>query len=66
VGSDPSSCCFSYIAQQLPRNLLTSYYKTSSFCPQPAVIFVTKKGREVCANPEEGWVQRYMSDPKLQ
>nr|XP_021150607.1 C-C motif chemokine 4-like [Columba livia] len=27
--------------------------------------FVTRKSREVCANPEEDWVQEYMSDLEL-
>lgn len=27
--------------------------------------FITKKGRQVCANPEQDWVQEYMSDLEL-
>ncbi|KFW02967.1 C-C motif chemokine 4, partial [Fulmarus glacialis] len=34
-------------------------------CSQPAVVFVTRKGREVCANPEQDWVQQYVNDLEL-
>lgn len=27
--------------------------------------FVTKKNREICANPEDKWVQGYIKDPNL-
>ncbi|XP_010133780.1 PREDICTED: C-C motif chemokine 4 homolog [Buceros rhinoceros silvestris] len=66
IGSDPpTSCCFSYIPRQLPRNFVVEYYETSSQCSQPGVVFVTKKGREVCANPDQDWVQQYVTDLEL-
>ncbi|XP_006038479.1 C-C motif chemokine 3-like [Alligator sinensis] len=55
----PTSCCFTY-TKKIPRALVASYKATSSKCSQPAVIFTTKKGREVCADPNEKWVQDYM------
>ncbi|XP_072209764.1 C-C motif chemokine 3-like [Excalfactoria chinensis] len=54
----PTTCCFSYAPRPIPRNLIASAFPTSSKCRQPGVILVTKKGREVCANPEESWVQK--------
>ncbi|XP_009485945.1 C-C motif chemokine 4 homolog isoform X2 [Pelecanus crispus] len=61
VGSDPpTSCCFTYISRQLPRSFVVDYYETNSLCSQPAV-----KGREVCANPEQDWVQQYMNELEL-
>ncbi|XP_009463086.1 PREDICTED: C-C motif chemokine 4 homolog isoform X2 [Nipponia nippon] len=61
IGSDPpTSCCFTYIARQLPRSFVVEYYETNSLCSQPAV-----KGREVCANPEQDWVQQYVNDLEL-
>ncbi|NXU89500.1 CCL4 protein, partial [Xiphorhynchus elegans] len=66
IGSDPpTSCCFSYISRQLPRSFVKDYYETNSLCSQPAVVFITKKGREVCANPEQEWVQQYVTDLEL-
>ncbi|XP_001503938.1 C-C motif chemokine 4 [Equus quagga] len=66
MGSDPpTACCFSYTLRKLPRNFVVDYYETSSLCSQPAVVFQTKKGRQVCANPSDDWVQEYMDDLEL-
>nr|XP_027779553.1 C-C motif chemokine 4 [Marmota flaviventris] len=66
MGSDPpTACCFSYALRKLPRNFVIDYFETSSLCSQPAVVFQTKKGRQVCANPSESWVQEYMDDLEL-
>ncbi|NWV08817.1 CCL4 protein, partial [Ptilonorhynchus violaceus] len=66
LGSDPpTSCCFSYISRQLPRHFVKDYYETNSQCPQSAVVFITKRDREVCADPSEDWVQQYMNELEL-
>ncbi|NXF58059.1 CCL4 protein, partial [Ciccaba nigrolineata] len=66
LGSDPpTSCCFTYTSRQLPRSFVVEYYETNSQCSQPAVVFITRKGREVCANPDEDWVKQYMSELEL-
>ncbi|NXA82070.1 CCL4 protein, partial [Thryothorus ludovicianus] len=66
LGSDPpTSCCFSYVSRQLPRSFVKDYYETNSQCSQPAVVFITRKGREVCANPKEDWVQQYVNELEL-
>ncbi|XP_010720048.1 C-C motif chemokine 3 [Meleagris gallopavo] len=56
----PTTCCFSYVQRPIPRNIIKSAYITSSKCRLPAVILVTKKGKEICANPEESWVQNHL------
>ncbi|XP_010175032.1 C-C motif chemokine 4-like [Antrostomus carolinensis] len=62
IGSDPpTSCCFTYTSRQLPRSFVVEYYETNSLCSQAAVV----KGRQVCANPEQDWVQQYMADLEL-
>ncbi|KAM8991261.1 C-C motif chemokine 4 homolog [Guaruba guarouba] len=67
IGSDPpTSCCFTYTSRQLPRSFVVEYYETSSQCPQPAVVFITKKGRQVCADPDQDWVKQYRNDLELQ
>ncbi|XP_019401990.1 PREDICTED: C-C motif chemokine 4-like [Crocodylus porosus] len=66
IGSDPpTACCFTYTARQIPRNFVKDYYYTNSMCSQPAIVFITRKGREICANIEEPWVQKYVSDLEL-
>uniref|UniRef100_A0A8C0ILZ7 C-C motif chemokine n=1 Tax=Chelonoidis abingdonii TaxID=106734 RepID=A0A8C0ILZ7_CHEAB len=57
----PISCCFSHTARQIPRSMVVDYYETSSKCSLPAVVFITKKGRAVCANPSNSWVQAYVT-----
>ncbi|XP_024429061.2 C-C motif chemokine 4 [Desmodus rotundus] len=66
MGSDPpTACCFSYIQRKLPRNFVVDYYETSSLCSQPAVVFQTRRSKQVCANPSEPWVQDYVNDLEL-
>nr|XP_004664531.1 C-C motif chemokine 3 [Jaculus jaculus] len=60
----PTSCCFSY-SWQIPRKFIVDYFETSSLCSQPGVIFLTKKGRQLCADPKESWVQEYTADLDL-
>uniref|UniRef100_A0A4W2GI76 C-C motif chemokine n=1 Tax=Bos indicus x Bos taurus TaxID=30522 RepID=A0A4W2GI76_BOBOX len=61
----PTDCCFSFVSRQIPRKLVDDYYETSSQCSKPGIIFQTKKGRQVCANPTEDWVQEYITDLEL-
>ncbi|XP_058415313.1 C-C motif chemokine 14-like isoform X1 [Diceros bicornis minor] len=56
----PADCCFSYITRTIPRNRITHYYETSSQCSKPGVVFITKKGHSICANPSDAWVQDYI------
>ncbi|XP_026519082.1 C-C motif chemokine 3-like [Terrapene carolina triunguis] len=57
-------CCFNYTSRQIPRRFVVDYFVTSSVCSQPGVIFITTKGRQVCTNPEDAWVQQYVKDLK--
>ncbi|XP_001373192.2 C-C motif chemokine 4-like [Monodelphis domestica] len=58
VGGDiPTACCFSYTSWKIPQTRVVDYYETSSKCSKPAIIFITKKGLQACANPRDPWVQ---------
>ncbi|XP_074948569.1 C-C motif chemokine 3-like [Phalacrocorax aristotelis] len=61
----PIECCFTYIAHHIPRNFITSAYRTNSNCFLPAVVLVTNKGRKVCVNPKALWVQRYLKELQM-
>ncbi|XP_068945309.1 C-C motif chemokine 4-like [Petaurus breviceps papuanus] len=63
--NSPISCCFSHVRQQIPRKFVIDYYETNSLCLRPGIVFKTKKGRQMCANPSDDWVQKYMADPEL-
>ncbi|KAM4823131.1 C-C motif chemokine 3-like [Urocitellus parryii] len=59
---EPSFCCLAYISRKIPRQHVASYYETSSTCSSKGIVFVTKRGRQVCAHPSEAWVQEYIRD----
>ncbi|XP_066058149.1 C-C motif chemokine 5-like [Chamaea fasciata] len=56
----PSTCCSSYQRQPIPRRRVSSVFVTSSSCSQPGVIVVTKKEKEVCADPQAAWVKELL------
>ncbi|NXE39527.1 CCL14 protein, partial [Ptilorrhoa leucosticta] len=53
----PSECCFGYVKGRLRVASLVGSYSTPRECFFPAIVFETKKGVKLCANPEEKWVQ---------
>ncbi|KAM9001387.1 C-C motif chemokine 3 [Sarcophilus harrisii] len=55
-------CCFNYIQRMIPRKVVADYAHTSQLCSSPAIIFITKRGLKVCANPQDKWVQEYVTD----
>ncbi|OWK59990.1 C-C motif chemokine 5 [Lonchura striata] len=57
---DKTMCCFSYISYPLPHSIIRSAYKTSNTCSMPAVVLITRKGKEICADPKALWVQKYL------
>ncbi|NWS77636.1 CCL5 protein, partial [Crotophaga sulcirostris] len=66
LGADTTVCCFSYTLRKLPQSHVKDYFYTSSKCPQPAVVFITRKDRQVCANPDARWVKEYVNALELQ
>ncbi|XP_004608913.2 C-C motif chemokine 3-like [Sorex araneus] len=64
VADTPRACCFSYTSRPIRRKLVVSYFETSSRCSKPGIIFQTKRGSEICANPSKAWVQNLICDLK--
>ncbi|NWS60251.1 CCL4 protein, partial [Chunga burmeisteri] len=70
VSSSPNSvnfsgpCCFQYITRAFPSSLIKSYEYTGSHCFKPAVIFITVRGKLICAKPDDKWVQAIMNHLK--
>ncbi|NXU16593.1 CCL13 protein, partial [Pardalotus punctatus] len=56
----PSTCCFTYRRQRIPASRVSSVFVTSSSCTHPAVIVVTTKGKQLCADPQAAWVQELL------
>ncbi|XP_032629947.1 uncharacterized protein LOC116821129 [Chelonoidis abingdonii] len=49
--------CTEFSQKQIPQRLLKTYRKTEPSCPKAAIIFVTQKNKEFCADPEAKWVK---------
>ncbi|XP_025297264.1 C-C motif chemokine 16 [Canis lupus familiaris] len=58
------TCCLRHHEKVLPKKLVAGYRKALN-CYLPAIIFVTKKNRDICSNPQDKWVQEYIKDPKI-
>ncbi|CAH6785786.1 eotaxin [Phodopus roborovskii] len=57
-GSISASCCFVMTNKKIPKPLLKSYKKiTNSRCTLKAIVFKTKLGKDICADPKQKWVQ---------
>ncbi|XP_034994741.1 C-C motif chemokine 5 [Zootoca vivipara] len=52
-----SHCCTKYDRRPIPLKLLVSYEYAGSTCPLPAIIFITKANKRICANPDDQWVK---------
>ncbi|XP_072519142.1 C-C motif chemokine 4-like [Salminus brasiliensis] len=63
-GSGPKSCCFDFTRQPVKLSMVKSFSYTSQQCSKEAVLFIMKKGRQVCAKPSDPWVQEYMKTLK--
>uniref|UniRef100_A0A671EAW1 C-C motif chemokine n=2 Tax=Rhinolophus ferrumequinum TaxID=59479 RepID=A0A671EAW1_RHIFE len=57
---EDSVCCRDYIRYPLPLRVVKYYYWTSQSCRRPGVVFVTGKGREICADPSLFWVKKFV------
>ncbi|KAG5276733.1 hypothetical protein AALO_G00109110 [Alosa alosa] len=56
----PDKCCFSYYSKPIPPRAIKGYNRTNPSCTKQAVILITVKGKELCANPEVKEVQEIM------
>ncbi|XP_054989873.1 regakine-1-like [Sorex araneus] len=53
-------CCFSFLTRKIPLQFVESYARTNNSCPKPGVIFHTRRGRQICADPKQDWVKNYI------
>ncbi|MBN3326756.1 CCL20 protein, partial [Atractosteus spatula] len=54
----PVSCCVSYSEKPIPLKIIKDYriQDTKEYCNINAVLFLTVRGRQICANPKDKWV----------
>ncbi|XP_066222393.1 regakine-1-like [Saccopteryx leptura] len=54
------TCCVSFVPRPIPFRRMKDYRETSVICPTPGIIFTTIRGRQICADPRDIWVQQYI------
>ncbi|MCJ8734485.1 hypothetical protein PDJAM_G00235910 [Pangasius djambal] len=50
-------CCYTFTQRALKSSLVASYSLTSPQCSKQAVVFKTKRGKDVCAKLTDPWVK---------
>ncbi|NXV22282.1 CCL5 protein, partial [Cepphus grylle] len=58
---DTAVWCFTYTCQKLSRKHVKDYFYTTSRSQQPVVVFITRKKRQVCADPDAVWVKVFVN-----
>ncbi|XP_077470836.1 monocyte chemotactic protein 1B-like [Stigmatopora argus] len=52
------SCCRKISKTQVHQDLLTKYYiQRPPSCPLRVVVFITLKGKRICADPHKSWTK---------
>uniref|UniRef100_A0A3B3Q365 Chemokine interleukin-8-like domain-containing protein n=1 Tax=Paramormyrops kingsleyae TaxID=1676925 RepID=A0A3B3Q365_9TELE len=57
-------CCVDYYNKRIPLSQIVSFYVTSSSCRIRALMFVIKRNRSFCVNPEEAWVSNHVTSTR--
>ncbi|XP_034608492.1 C-C motif chemokine 13-like [Trachemys scripta elegans] len=55
----PDKCCFTFQTSRIKKGNIVGWYFTNPECSYPAVVFKTRMGKEICANPDKRWVKKY-------
>ncbi|KAG9352629.1 hypothetical protein JZ751_021043 [Albula glossodonta] len=55
-------CCMRYETKRVPLSMVVSFFRTSSSCAKPAIVFVTKRGRKICMNPSDAFVSSQVDE----
>ncbi|KAF7706829.1 hypothetical protein HF521_020083 [Silurus meridionalis] len=61
AASGADLCCFEFHKRPIPAANIVTVNETRSDCTLPGVIFTTKKGFRLCADPEENWVKQIIT-----
>ncbi|KAG7487432.1 hypothetical protein MATL_G00023410 [Megalops atlanticus] len=58
--ADAAGCCLSYIKRPFPCRKMKGYtiQDTKTTCDMDAIIFHTKGGKFICADPSKEWTSR--------
>ncbi|XP_029472175.1 C-C motif chemokine 20-like [Rhinatrema bivittatum] len=59
-------CCYTYTKKALPSKVIRriTLQSAAEVCDIDAVIFHTKRGFNVCANPQDAWVKKFLKSAR--
>ncbi|XP_027895150.1 uncharacterized protein LOC114158039 isoform X3 [Xiphophorus couchianus] len=57
----PDDCCFEFFRLPMNKKLISSYSMTDNRCAKRAVILITHRKRNICADPSQPWVKNVMN-----
>ncbi|TRZ21030.1 hypothetical protein HGM15179_006051 [Zosterops borbonicus] len=62
IGSSASDCCLNHSQRIIPYSVVTSYrlQGPKTGCVLEAVVFTTKRNRNICASPDDDTVKKLM------
>ncbi|XP_044849302.1 C-C motif chemokine 4-like [Mauremys mutica] len=55
----PNKCCFKFQTSRIKKGNIVGWFLTNPECSHRAVVFKTRMGKEICANPDKPWVKKY-------
>ncbi|XP_072771365.1 monocyte chemotactic protein 1B-like [Nerophis lumbriciformis] len=62
AGGRPADCCRRIRDTQVHQDLLTKYYvQRPPSCSLHAVVFTTRRGKRICADPDKLWTKTSMA-----
>nr|AAU50525.1 small inducible cytokine A4 [Fundulus heteroclitus] len=57
----PMMCCYNYLHHRIPFKGIEGFsVLNSTQCRISGIVFHTKRGRQICANPADEWVMNYV------
>ncbi|XP_034389992.1 chemokine (C-C motif) ligand 35, duplicate 1 [Cyclopterus lumpus] len=56
-GVGAKKCCFRFNENEVARDKVVGYIRTSQRCSKPAVRLNTVAGRQLCTRPSAAWVK---------
>uniref|UniRef100_A0A3B5QI13 Chemokine interleukin-8-like domain-containing protein n=1 Tax=Xiphophorus maculatus TaxID=8083 RepID=A0A3B5QI13_XIPMA len=54
-------CCYKFFRLPMNKNIISSYSMTDPRCTKTAVILITHRKRNICADPSQPWVKNVMN-----
>uniref|UniRef100_A0A3B4C3J2 Chemokine interleukin-8-like domain-containing protein n=1 Tax=Pygocentrus nattereri TaxID=42514 RepID=A0A3B4C3J2_PYGNA len=61
IATEQHSCCPYLTPMKIPLAQVVSYTWTSSDCHLKAIVFLTKKGKQICVDPDTVWVSSHVA-----